>query len=85
MDPAHISSIPNAVDTNLFLPDPSKRWPKNTINIVVLSRLTFRKGTDFLIDILPNICKKYPEVHFIVGGDGPKLANLIHIIEKNGL
>ena len=60
MDPHNISAIPNAVDTNKFVPNPSKRFPLNTINIVVISRLVFRKGTDLLVDIIPNICKKYP-------------------------
>jgi len=53
------SAISNAIDTKNFMPDPSKRYPLNTINIVHISRLSFRKGTDLLIDIIPYICKKY--------------------------
>ena len=37
--PSLISTIPNAVDTLKFTPDPSKRFPVNTINIVLISRL----------------------------------------------
>ena len=56
MAPEKISAIPNAVDSIRFTPDPSKRFPLNKINIVVVSRLTFRKGIDFLVDIIPAIC-----------------------------
>lgn len=49
LHPSLISVIPNAVDCSKFKPDPSKRYPLNTINIVVVSRLTFRKGVDLLV------------------------------------
>jgi phosphatidylinositol glycan class A protein len=67
-----MSVIPNAVDCHRFKPNPSMRSPHNTINIVYIARLTFRKGTDLLIDILPVICERFKEAHFIIGGDGPK-------------
>jgi phosphatidylinositol glycan class A protein len=47
------------------------------INIVVVSRMMFRKGVDLLIDIIPEIIRKYPQVNFILGGDGDKL----HLIQ----
>ena len=50
-----------------------------------ISRLTFRKGVDLLIAVIPPLCKKYPELHFIVGGDGPKRKILESTIEKHGL
>ena len=56
LNPNTISVIPNAVDCSKFKPDPSKRYPLNTINIVVVSRLTFRKGVDLLVDVIPSIC-----------------------------
>ena len=37
----------------------------------------FRKGVDLLIDIIPEIIRKYPQVNFILGGDGDKL----HLIQ----
>lgn len=44
--PELVSAIPNAVDPSKFTPDPSKRIPQKTINIVMLSRLVYRKGID---------------------------------------
>ena len=74
--PHKIHVIPNAVDTTKFTPDKSLVWPKDKINVVVVSRLSFRKGTDFLVDVIPDICKKHPNVHFIIGGGGEKMPLL---------
>ena len=49
LHPSHCSMIPNAVDATKFTPDPSRRFPKDTINIVMLSRLVYRKGIDLII------------------------------------
>lgn len=72
IQPDKIFVIPNAVNTSEFKPNPQMQKPKNTINIVVVSRLAFRKGVDLLVDIIPLILLKYPDVRFIIGGDGPK-------------
>ncbi|KYR01220.1 GlcNAc transferase [Tieghemostelium lacteum] len=84
LEPHLVSVIPNAVDTTQFTPDPSKRDP-DKINIVILSRLVYRKGIDLIIDIIPNICKKFPKAHFIIGGDGPKRVELEEMREKHQL
>jgi phosphatidylinositol glycan class A protein len=52
---------------------------------VVVSRLTYRKGIDFLIDVIPHICQKYSEVHFIIGGDGDKRTILEQMIKRHSL
>jgi len=82
--PHIVSVIPNGVDANVFTPDVTK---KNTemVTLVVVSRLVYRKGTDLLAGIIPIICNKYPEIQFIVGGDGPKRVILEELREKHGL
>ena len=77
--------IPNAIDASSFTPDPSLQKPQNTINIVVLSRQTYRKGTDLLVDIIPEIVRKHPNVRFIIGGTGDKMKILKEMIEKYNL
>ena len=69
--PIHVSTIPNAVNTNRFSPNPSARYPLNTVNVVMLSRLVYRKGINLAIQVIPIICAQNPNVHFIIGGDGP--------------
>lgn len=73
IDPSKIYVIPNAVDTTKFRPDPKLKLNNGKINIVVVCRMNFRKGVDLLVDIIPEVIRKYPNVNFIIGGDGPKL------------
>ena len=80
INPKICFTIPNAVDTNKFAPNPSMRYPLNTINIVCVSRLTQRKGIDFLIDIIPQIMQLHPNAHFIIGGNGDKYELLQQLI-----
>lgn len=80
--PSLISTIPNAVDTLKFTPDPSRRSPANTINIVLLSRLVYRKGIDLLVKVIPLVCSRVSNAHFIIGGDGPKKLLLEEMRER---
>jgi len=82
LNPLIVSVIPNAVDTTEFTPDPSRRDPRK-ITIVVLSRLVYRKGIDLLVSVIPKVCKLYDNVHFLIGGDGPKRIDLDQMREKH--
>ncbi|KAH8421004.1 hypothetical protein KR222_002750 [Zaprionus bogoriensis] len=79
-----VSVIPNAVDTALFTPDPSRRPGNDIINIVVASRLVYRKGTDLLAGLIPRF-KNIPNIRFIIAGDGPKRDLLEEIREKTNM
>ena len=82
LHPSRISTIPNAVDPTRFTPDPSLRSPSNTVNIVLLSRLVYRKGIDLACKIIPIVCAKFPSVYFIIGGNGPKKLALEEMREQ---
>jgi len=84
--PSKISVIPNAVDTVKFVPSlPRVRKPQDRVTIVVMSRLVYRKGVDLLVPLIPQVCKRYPQVDFIIGGDGPKRIDLEQMREAAGL
>jgi phosphatidylinositol glycan class A protein len=86
LDPNLVSVIPNAVDTTQFTPNPSARDPNpNKVAIVIVSRLVYRKGIDLLFGVIPVICKRFPNVSFIIGGDGPKKVGLEEMREKHQL
>jgi len=53
------------------------------VTIVVLSRLMYRKGIDLLIAAIPRICERHADVHFVIGGDGPKRVELEQMREKH--
>ncbi|KAK8405849.1 hypothetical protein O3P69_001968 [Scylla paramamosain] len=78
-----VSVIPNALDSQVFRPDVTKR-PKDKINIIVMSRLQYRKGVDLQPDIIRYICQRHPHVNFIIGGDGPKRSLLEEVRDEVG-
>lgn len=84
ISPERVFVIPNAVDTAVFRPDVSQR-PKGKIVVVVVSRLVYRKGADLLVQVIPALCRLYPDVDFIVGGDGPKAVYIEEMREKHGI
>uniref|UniRef100_A0A8C0J2Y4 phosphatidylinositol N-acetylglucosaminyltransferase n=1 Tax=Chelonoidis abingdonii TaxID=106734 RepID=A0A8C0J2Y4_CHEAB len=81
LNPEIVSVIPNAVDPTDFTPDPSRR-DDSMITVVVVSRLVYRKGVDLLSGIIPELCQKYPDLHFLVGGEGPKRIVLEEVRER---
>ncbi|KAH9751880.1 phosphatidylinositol N-acetylglucosaminyltransferase subunit A [Citrus sinensis] len=84
LPPQKVFVVPNAVDTAMFKPAP-ERPGSNEIIIVVISRLVYRKGADLLVEVIPEVCRCYPNVRFIVGGDGPKRVRLEEMREKHSL
>ena len=82
--PEQVTVIPNAIDPSKFVPDPSMR-PQGRVQIVVVSRLVYRKGVDLLVGIIPRICRELPEVDFLIGGDGSKLLALQEMVEGERL
>lgn len=90
IDPVRASVIPNAVDTSKFTPLPGNKNATlnpltDPITIVVLTRLVYRKGVDLLVDVIPAVCSRFPNVRFLIGGDGPKRANLEDMVSKHNL
>jgi phosphatidylinositol glycan class A protein len=63
----------------------AKSGNPNTINIVYVSRLQYRKGVDLLIGIIPRIVAQYSNVNFIIGGDGDGMVDLEMLIERHNL
>ncbi|VDO79831.1 unnamed protein product [Heligmosomoides polygyrus] len=84
LDPRKVFTIPNAIETRLFYPDP-KQFYENPTTIIFLGRLVYRKGADLLCAIIPKVCTRHPRVRFIVGGDGPKRVDLEEMREQHHL
>ncbi|KAL1302685.1 hypothetical protein AAFC00_003048 [Neodothiora populina] len=57
--------------------------PKDTITIVVISRLFYNKGTDLLIASIPRILAQHPNVRFIIAGSGPKAIDLEQMLDRH--
>ncbi len=77
--------IPNGVNPEIF-PPPShkklielcKRFEISESSLVVfaLGRVVLKKGFDILIQALPKVREKIPQVKVIIGGDGSDLTRL---------
>ena len=82
-----ISSIPNALDSSKFQPDFYQQplMKNSRLNVIMLSRLVYRKGIDLAVKLIPKICKAHPDVDFIIGGDGPKRVLLERMVCENNL
>ena len=81
------SYVPKAQDMGYVRPRPlpPRLNPDDTINIVVISRLFYNKGTDLLIAVIPRILAAHPNVRFIVAGSGPKAIDLEQMLERRVL
>ena len=53
--PERVSVIPNAVDSGRFVPDLTLRPTSPKVNIVIMSRLVYRKGVDLLVELIPRV------------------------------
>lgn len=92
INPERASVIPNATDTSAFTPPEEMKYrpwaskiDKEGITIVVITRLVYRKGSDLFVDVIPEICKRHPNIKWIVGGDGPRRSQLEQMIERHDL
>lgn len=85
IDPSLVFVIPNAIDPSQFSPDPDNVSPNDTVNIVVMMRLVWRKGTHLLVELIPDVCRCFPYVHFIVCGDGPNRLALEEMRDRHRL
>lgn len=72
---------------NIPLPKPMPHHfgAHDIINIVVVSRLFYNKGTDLLIAAIPRILDEHPNVRFIIAGTGPKAIDLEQMLESRVL
>lgn len=84
LSPEQVYVIPNAVVAEQFMPDLSRKVDLNKkLTIVVASRLVYRKGIDLLVWVIPKLCAAYPELNFVIAGDGPKRVDLEQMREKH--
>lgn len=54
LDPRKVFTIPNAIETRFFYPDPEQFYG-NPTTIIFLGRLVYRKGADLLCAIIPKV------------------------------
>ena len=79
------SSSPSAGGNDGSSFRPRRVGPRDSITIVVISRLFYNKGIDLLTAAIPRILEEHPNTRFIIAGSGPKAIDLEQMIETNVL
>jgi phosphatidylinositol glycan class A protein len=77
-----ITVIQNGVINKKFYPSQTRKRGKN---VIVMSRLVYRKGIDLLVGAIPIICAKDKDIKIYIAGDGPKLDAIQQAIDDNDL
>lgn len=69
--------VTNGVDLDEFRPKESvDDTPNRTKRIVFVGRLVHNKGVQYLVEAAPSIIREYPNVRFVIAGDGPLTEEL---------
>lgn len=77
-----ITVIQNAVISGKFYP---RKEITKSKNLIVMSRLVYRKGIDLLVQAIPIICNKERDIKIFIAGDGPKIDEIQQVIDENNL
>lgn len=77
--------IENGVDTKQFFPDITKRPSDEFILTPGASRITERKGLNYLIEAVALLVPKYPELRLKIMGDGSARPKLETLVKERGL
>ncbi|MBP2058963.1 1,2-diacylglycerol 3-alpha-glucosyltransferase [Lactobacillus colini] len=86
-----ICIIPTGVDLKGINENPQRDVRKDLglseddIVLLTLSRVAAEKKIGHILDILPEIIKKYPKVKFVIAGDGPDMDNLKQQVQQSSL
>lgn len=85
--PVDISEFrPNNKDRNLLLKKLNLK--DDSLIVLAVGRLVFKKGFKFLIESFPDVVKKFPKARLIIGGEGDLMGHLtkqaqkLHIADK---
>ncbi|MFA9261892.1 MAG: glycosyltransferase family 4 protein [Undibacterium sp.] len=77
--------IENGVDIRRFTPDQAKRSKREFIITPGASRVTERKGLNYLIEAIAMLVPKYTEIRLKVMGDGSARPALEALVREKGL
>lgn len=77
--------IENGVDIRRFTPDQSRRPKDEFIITPGASRVTERKGLNYLIEAVTALASKYPEIRLKIMGDGSARPALEALVREKGL
>lgn len=81
----HADVLYNGVDTDFYSPELPVKYKKGDPQLLFVSALRRYKNTSMLIDAMPKLVQKYPNIHLQIVGTGEDYENLKQQIQKNHL
>lgn len=88
MDPSQVIVMNPGVDVQRFCPDnnaqPPEEWSGRTV-ILTVGRLQRRKGHDMMIQALPALVQRWPDLLYAIVGDGEEQARLKALVAEYDL
>lgn len=72
-----ISIIPMGVDLQMRFTPPPPTAERNSHELLCVGRLVTGKGIRYIIEALPRVLEKYPQIRLVIVGDGPERNNLM--------
>jgi len=93
VSPERIVKIRPLLDSNFFrhVDDEKKEALRKKMNLgtsrilLTVSRLVERKGHRYILLALQKLIKEFPEIHYIIAGDGPERPNLEEYVLREKL
>ena len=83
IDQDKIELIPNGIDPGMFSPAPHPNGDERTV--LFIGRLVPGKGAHFLIEAAHILRERYPDLKFVLVGDGPGKPEIENLIARYGL
>lgn len=81
IDPSEVSIIGNGVDTSFFAPDETVSQQPQPYFLTV-GRIAAGKGLEDLIEAGRLVVQRYPDIRFMIAGDGPLYTSLQRAIHN---
>lgn len=72
--------VPNGIDVEVFENPPE--LSVETFDLLVISRLEYRKGVDLLIDVMNRVVQNHPTVQLGIAGSGTQRDNLEAMVDR---
>lgn len=72
--------IPTGINENAFIAETAITTKKG--NLLFVGRLVKKKGLHYLIQAMPEVIKKYPDIKLIIAGDGIIKQDLIKLTQE---
>ena len=86
-----INVVPNGVNYRAYdgFIDPGEVKARYGIapmapTVLAIGRMTAQKGLDMLVEAAPMVLASYPEVRFVIVGEGPEKNHVVHLAQQAG-